>query len=55
VVSFNWSLGRVPVASDDVVITGASTGFLSVTIAAIDPAYAIASLTETTTNTSRGG
>ena len=47
-VAANWSLGRVPISTDDVVITGQASTTLTVTIAANDPAYTIASLTETT-------
>lgn len=51
-VPSNWSLGQVPQAGDDVGIAGSSSGSLTVSIAATDPAYMVASLTESTANTS---
>ncbi len=45
-VASNWSLGQVPQPTNDVSITGPATAISTITIAATDPAYTVASLTE---------
>lgn len=53
-VGANWSLGSVPASGDAAVIMGGASSYLTVTIAATDPAYTVASLTENTANTAPG-